>query len=208
MLYTQYGVSKYGLQKYAAELDASGQNDARWVDLAQYAPEFLAEIRELKEIYWTEGFEVARLEDDIKDAFAQTSISTATWGLLRWEEIFGIETNLQLSYEQRREALYIKKNSHGTATPRFIREGVESLCGGEARVIEYNGEYRFVVRFIGIKGIPRNMGSIINFLETVKPAHLAYSFEYRYTTWDEITNLTWGGVSVHTWDEIATMTEV
>lgn len=202
-----FGKNQYGLIQYAQEKNADeGQKDY-YVDLARYAPFFLAEVRELKAIYETEGYAVGLLEHELSDLLDQCFISTATWGLTRWEQVYGLVTNMALTYEQRREILMAKLRGQGTTTSQMIRETAETFSGGEIEVIEDNPHYHFIVRFIGIKGIPRNMNAFIAMLEDIKPAHLSYSFEYRYTIWNELISRSWNSVADITWDGMRTLKE-
>lgn len=200
-----YGKSSYGLIQYAQERPSSETSDDYFVDLSRYVPPFLAEIRELAEIYRTEGYEIGALWHDLEDLRSQCFISTATWGLILWEKMYEVTSNLALSYEQRREILMAKARGHGTTTKEMIRLTAAAFSGGDVEVIEFNSESRFVVRFVGIKGIPRNMQSFIAMLEDIKPAHLAYSFEYTYTVWDNLADMTWGELGTKTWDEVRVM---
>lgn len=200
-----YGKSSYGLLRYAQNRSENTTPDEYFVDLSRYVPPFLAEIRELAEIYRTEGYEIGLLQHDLEDLRNQCFISTATWGLILWEEMYGVATNLALSYEQRREILMAKARGHGTTTKQMIEETAAAFSGGEVEVIEYNSENRFVIRFIGIKGIPRNMQAFVSSLEDIKPAHLAYGFEYTYTVWNSLDQLTWGDLGIKTWDDIRVM---
>jgi len=202
-----YGKNQYGLIQYAQERNSDEEQKDYYVDLARYAPPFLAEIRELKAIYEAEGYAVGLLEHELSDLLNQCFISTSTWGLTRWEEVYGLVTNMALSYEQRREILVAKLRGQGTTTAQMIQETAETFSGGEIQVIEDNPNYHFIVRFIGIKGIPRNMNAFVSMLEDIKPAHLSYSFEYRYTTWGELINRSWASVSGFTWDSIRTLKE-
>jgi hypothetical protein len=202
-----YGINKYGLIQYAQEKSTDEEQKDYYVDLARYAPPFLAEIRELKAIYETEGYAVGLLEHELSELLDQCFISTATWGLTRWEEVYGLVTNMALSYEQRREILMAKLRGQGTTTAQMIKETAETFSGGEIEVIEDNPNYHFIVRFIGIKGIPRNMNAFVSMLEDIKPAHLSYSFEYRYTVWNELINRSWGSLTGHTWDSVRTLKE-
>ena len=202
-----YGKNQYGLIQYAQERNSDEEQKDYYVDLARYSPPFLAEIRELKAIYEAEGYAVGLLEHELSDLLNQCFISTSTWGLTRWEEVYGLVTNMALSYEQRREILVAKLRGQGTTTAQMIQETAETFSGGEIQVIEDNPNYHFIVRFIGIKGIPRNMNAFVSMLEDIKPAHLSYSFEYRYTTWGELINRSWASVSGFTWDSIRTLKE-
>lgn len=202
-----YGKNQYGLIQYAQEKSTDEEQKDYFVDIARYAPPFLSEIRELKAIYEAEGYAAGLLEHELSDLLDQCFISTSTWGLTRWEQVYGLATNMALSYEQRREILLAKLRGQGTTTAQMIKETAETFSGGEIEVIEDNPNHHFTVRFIGIKGIPRNMNAFISMLEDIKPAHLAYSFEYRYTTWSELINRSWSSAVGFTWDSIRTLKE-
>ena len=200
-----YGNTLYGLAKYAREAEDSYTPEEYFVDLARYVPPFLAELRELSALYETEGYEIGYLEHNLRDLFDQCFITTATWGLVLWESMYGVVTNLSLSYEQRREILMAKLRGQSTTTKQMIRDTAAAFSGGEVRVIEDNSKHHFIVRFVGVKGIPRNMQAFIDMLEDIKPAHLSYSFEYTYTVWGNVKGLTWGDLKTKTWGEVKTM---
>lgn len=203
-----YGSEKYGRQKYALEDLESEIREKYFVDLSRYVPPFIASVREMKAIYETQGYEIGLLQYHLEDLIDQCFVATATWGLGRWETMFGVTTNMKLSYEQRREILLAKIRGQGTTTRKMIQSTAESFSGGEVDVIEDNENYRFVIRFIGIKGIPRNMQAFVTMLEDIKPAHLGYRFEYTYTTWNSLLIFTWNDLNGKTWDELRVMREV
>lgn len=170
-----------------------------YIDIARYAPPFFRDVRELAQIYRAEGYELGLLQYYLDDLAKQAFVSTATWGLVYWEEQYGIATNLTLDYEDRREILYAKMRGQGTTTIAMIKQTAEAFSGGEVDVIEDNPNHFFIVCFVGVKGIPRNMQAFINMLEDIKPAHLAYRFEYRYTVWNNLLGDTWDGLGGLTW---------
>lgn len=200
-----YGKTSYGRGQYAQEGSSTIVPEEYFVDLARYAPPFLAEIREMAETYRTQGYEVGQLEHDLRDLLDQCFIPTATWGLTRWENVYGVTTNLSLSYEQRREILMAKIRGQGTTTKKMIEDTAAAFSGGEVQVIENSRNYHFIVRFVGIKGIPRNMQAFISMLEEIKPAHLSYEFQYTYTVWNDLKKYTWEELSGKTYDEVKIM---
>ena len=160
-----YGNIQYGRNQYAQERAGSNIPEEYFVDLAKYAPPFLAELREMAEIYRTQGYEVGQLQHDLEDLIDQCYIVTATWGLSRWEQMLGVATNMSLTYEQRREILMAKLRGQGTTTRKMIEDTAVSFSGGEVKVIEDNPNHLFIIQFIGIKGIPRNMQAFVSMLE-------------------------------------------
>lgn len=177
------------------------------VDLSRHAPPFFRGIREIAAAYQAQGYEAGRLQYALEDMLRQSSIVTATWGLSRWEGTYGIATNLALTYEQRREILMAKLRGQGTTTRQMIEDTAAAFSGGEVHVTENNQGHYFTIQFVGIKGIPRNMQAFISMLEDIKPAHLAYVFEYRYTVWGELGPYAWGSLKGMAWEGIRTLKE-
>jgi len=199
-----YGTAQYGIVKYAENTPSAEDIEKYKVDLTKYVPPFVNEITEMKASYDVQSTELGSLlyyADDVKN---QLRIDTATWGLIYWEDAYGIETNLSLSYEQRRAIAKAKKKGQGTTTIQMIKTVAETFSGGQVGIIEHDDDYYFTVQFIGVKGIPSNMQSFINMLEDIKPAHLGYVFKYTYTNWDYLDNrnLTWDNVESSTWDQL------
>lgn len=176
------------------------------IDLKIYVPELLKEIKEFSALYEVDNKELNDILTEIYDIFSQCRIKTATWGLVYWEELFGITTDLSLSYEERREALIARKTGHGTATISKIKDIARSFTGGEIEVIENSADYSFVIKFISQKGIPSNLEAFKDAIDKIKPSHLAYTLQFLYNTWGMLknNNRTWGSVSDKTWDEIRT----
>lgn len=198
-----YGQYKYEEYRYGEEGIPDGQDiDLLIPNLMKYLPWYYEKSITMKEIQESIAKEFGVLAYYMENAQKQFFIDTATWGLSIYEKELGLKTNLSLTYEERREIIKAKLRGMGTTTKAMIKNTAEAFSGGEVDVIEYPSEYRFVVKFIGIKGIPRNMESFINMLETIKPAHLAYEFKYTYTVWNHLTDLTWGQANTMTWDEL------
>lgn len=176
-----------------------------FVDLTKYVPSFIYEnIEDMKSIYKSQGEELGRLLYYLEDLKNQLFIDTATWGLTLWEKEFGIETNLNYSYEQRREVLKAKKRGQGTCTVELIKNVAESFSGGEVNVIENTDLWTFTIQFVGVKGIPKNMQGLINAIDDIKPAHLIYDFKYTYTSWNYLDskNLDYNTLDNIMWDNL------
>lgn len=178
-----------------------------FLDLTKYVPHFVCQIHEMKALYDVQGKELGDLNYYISDLLKQCFIDTATWGLLYWEDEYGIETNLSLSYEQRREILKAKKRGQGTTTKAMLKNAAEAFSGGEVSIIEDNENYLFIIQFVGVKGIPQNMQAFMNMLEDIKPAHLTYNFKYTYTIWNFIMEkkLTWNNIKIKNWKSLKYM---
>lgn len=197
-----YGEYRYGEYKYGEEVQFIPPSVEKYrVDLVQYLTSNYQDGEVIKKLMQIIEEELGVLKYFSIELGAQASIDKATWGLRRWEEELGIEYNPSMSYEERREIIKAKLRGRGTTTKAMIKNTAESFSGGEVDVIEYPEEYKFVVKFIGEKNIPRNMQRFVNMLETIKPAHLTYEFKSTYVVWDHLTDLTWGQANAMTWNE-------
>lgn len=132
----------------------------------------------------------------------QAVIEKVTWGIREWEKELGIKYNPSTSIEERREIIGAKVRGRGTTTKQMLINTAEVFSGGEVDVIEYPEEDYFIVKFVGTKGVPTSMEEFTNMLDSIKPAHLEYAFEYTYTTWGELKERTWDEVAQYTWGEI------
>lgn len=197
-----YGNGLYGQNNYGSEDSNDGNQDERYINLLDYLPEFYLGIKEMIELQLTLGYEVGDASYTLKDILEQFFIQTSTWGLDRWEKVFGIATDKSRSYEYRREVILAKLRGFGTTTKDMIKNVAIAFSGGEVEIQEHPSEYRFVIQFVGVKGIPQNMSGLISAIDDIKPAHLAYSFKYTYTSWDNLKTMLWGTLKQRTWSEL------
>ncbi|GEP65800.1 hypothetical protein CBE01nite_35680 [Clostridium beijerinckii] len=195
-----YGTTQYGIN----EEDNIDEIKLISPDLMKYMPDYYITSKVMKELENSNSLELGRLNYKIRDIKNQLWIDTATWGLSYWEKEYGIETNLLLGYEQRREVLKAKKRGQGTTTKQMIKNVAETFSGGEVNIIQDNPNYAFVVQFVGVKGIPKNMQLFKDMLENIKPAHLGYTIKYTYTVWNVLkeNKLTCNNAKLKTWDEL------
>jgi uncharacterized protein YmfQ (DUF2313 family) len=195
-----YGTGLYGQNYYSSNIDGTGADES-FINLMELLPDYYQGVREAEELQTILGYKVGDVKQKTQGLLDQCFISTATQGLDRWEKIFGIQTDMSKSYERRREILLAKLRGTGTTTKEMVKNVSIAFSGGEVAIQEYPAEYRFVVQFIGIKGVPQNMAGLIAALDEIKPAHLAYSFKYTYTVWQQI-NMTWQQAEQKTWGDL------
>jgi len=148
--------------------------------------------------------ELDRFDKRLDDVLKQFFIDTADFTLERWEKELGLEVNNNLNIDYRRSRIKSKLRGQGTITVSLIKNVAESFSNGEVDVIENNAAYEFAVKFVGIKGIPPNMEDLKRAIEEIKPAHLGYKFEYTFTVWKEVKNLTWAQIKSGTWNDLKT----
>lgn len=197
-----YGQYQYGTFSYSDAPLTPDDIKPFIPDLMKYLPPYYHKIYEMKEIQKTSANELGFLKYFADDIFKQVFLDTATWGLELWEKDLGIITDFSKSDQFRREIIKARLRGRGTVTKKLIKKIAESFTNAEVEVIEQPATFSFVIKFIGVKGIPPNMAGLIEEIENIKPAHLLYSFEYTYTWWDKLKELTWNEASEKTWDEL------
>lgn len=145
------------------------------------------------------------LENGLSSTISECFVSTASKLLTRYENLLGLAVDVSKSEEFRRERIRAKISGAGTTTKQMIEDVSRSYSNGEVEVVEDNGNGRFIVRFVGMLGIPGNMADLKLTIEEIKPAHLMVEYEYIYNTWEDANVLTWEAALAYTWEEIRTV---
>lgn len=140
---------------------------------------------------------------DYQDLLNQFFIKSATWGLDMWEEFAGLPVSPHLKDRIRRQNILNALQNRDTVTVKTIQSLAEGYSGGACEVTEQNEEYKFTIKFVGVRGEPESLLSLKEALERMKPAHLTYELIFTYMTHEEMTryhktwdkweelNLTW-----------------
>lgn len=179
---------------------------AKAPDLMPYLPEYYQNSDVVKNVMYSESYEIGKVYVTLEDIEKQLYIDSATWGLSIFEKIYNITPKADSTFEERREVIKAKKRGRGTTTKAMIKNTAEAFSGGEVDITEHPENYYFTVKFVGAKGIPQNMSGFLNMLNEIKPAHLNYEIEYSFTVWNFIQSqlMTWDTAKAKTWDEIKT----
>jgi hypothetical protein len=197
-----YGNYQYGAFSYSDTPLTNDDIESFIPDLMKYLPKYYYRSNLMIAIQDANAKEIAKVRYTIDDARKQLSIDTATRGLVWRERDLGIVTDLSKPEMFRREIIKAKLQGRGTITKELIKNTATAFANAEVDVIEHNDEFAFTIKFIGVKGIPPNMAGLINEIEIIKPAHLLYNFEYTFTWWGLLSDLTWENAESMTWDEL------
>ena len=110
--------------------------------LKKSEPPFVAQMREMAELFGAEQPELDRLEGILTELLAQFYIKTATYSLNQWEQDFGIVEDPELTQEQRRARVLAKLNMRMPATVKMLENLVRQTMGAEnVRIEEHPTEY-------------------------------------------------------------------
>lgn len=198
-----YGQDIYGTLLYFQNIFPSDQEiELIYPDLMQYLPKYYLKSLVMKNLQDSFSKELAIANYNIQDIVNQLFVDTATWGLELWERELKITTDVSKPYEYRRSFIKAKIRGVGTTTKNMLKNTALAYTNAEVDIIENFNDYSFVLKFVGVKGIPLNMAPLIETIEEIKPAHLNYSFEYTYTWWYKLKELTWASAGLNTWNEL------
>lgn len=198
-----YGEQMYGEPEISVEPPAP---PSREIDLMKYLTSNYQDGENIRKLIAIEEYELGELGAYIEDLERQFCVDTATWGLTMWEQELAIKRSASQSLEERREQIRAKLRSYGTVTVERLQNIAEAFSGGETEIIENPDAFKFVIRFIGVKGIPRNIGALKEIITMIKPAHLTYDWEFTWTWWAYLTDqeVTWNKAGEGSWNDLKT----
>lgn len=189
-----------------------GNLDKYTTNIINYLPSYYRDRINVKKLMEITDRELGELNYYAITLGGQATVKKATWGVRTWEKEMGIVYNPSMPLEDRREVVIAKIRGRGTTTKKMIKNIAEAFSGSEVEVIEFPEEHYFVIKFVGTRGVPKNMQGFIDMLNLIKPSHLEYLFEYTYLTWDNFDNYNktwdeWDALNL-TWDEFEIYNEV
>lgn len=133
----------------------------------------------LKWIFEVMGIEIdlARIKYD--ELRLQAFPETATWGLIYWEQQYGISVNELLDIETRRNNIISRMRYRAPMNLCRVEKIVESVCGRSVKVIENTAPYTFNV-VIGNGDKVISYPDVIKRLKKIKPSHQKFTLETHY----------------------------
>lgn len=154
-------------------------------NLIELYPDHL-QNKTISEILKVEQYQLELEEKAIDNLIREFFIDTATFSLDTWAKFAGIEDDPLLDLDVRRSNIKAALKAKEVTTVEVIKPIAESYSNGTCEIIEDYANYKFTVKFTGTVGVPSRIDEIRKIIDKVKPAHLAYDFEFKYRTWNDI----------------------
>lgn len=124
----------------------------------------------------------ARAEADKDFTLEQLFPSTASgWGLAIWEEAYGLRREAGQTERQRRARVLAKIKGVSTTTVERIRGIAQVFSPSRVEAEERSTESRFIIWYVETIGEIDNKEDLVDIINELKPAHLAWSIKYRET---------------------------
>ncbi|MBD3861782.1 YmfQ family protein [Bacillus sp. 28A-2] len=144
-------------------------------EMKNYLPPYFTEIYEVDHLLKTEAPEFEQLDESIFDVTDQFFPLTATWGLNRWERMLKVQRESDDSIELRRARLLNMMSNIPPITYLSLEKSVNRFLKNPSAIIRLTANrYHFALR-VNLDDL-QNTRYIVDILETLKPAHLAYTF--------------------------------
>lgn len=144
--------------------------------LNKSVPPFVAQMREMAELFLAEQPELDRMEKELTELLKQFYIKSATYSLDQWEDEFGIERNSSLTLMQRRARVLAKLNSNPPATVKMLENLVFQILSANAvTIVEHPSEYHFDV-YVNSDYLIETFEIADEAVRLARPAHLSYKF--------------------------------
>lgn len=174
------------------------------MDLMTLLPDYYNDNATMEELQGIISTDITAMTGSVGETIDECFINTASSLLSRYEKIYGITVDVSKSDEFRRERIRAKIRGIGTVTKQMIIDTAASYSNGEVEVIEDPASYSFKIKFVGTVGIPENMADLTVTIEEIKPAHLAFTFEYVYNTNQVLSTMTHAQLAAYTHDQLRT----
>lgn len=145
---------------------------------------------------------LAQIWEAVADVEAQLNVGTATWGLKLWERDYGLTPDVSETDEERRARVRSHMRGAGTTTVDMLRNLTAAYLGGETAVDDTRELWHLMITFIGVVGVPSNMGDLIAAVTAARPAHMIVDYIIRYNLWGEVKTRTWGALRARTWHDV------
>jgi len=62
--------------------------------------------------------------------------------------------------------------------------------------------FEFIIIFDDLVGVPSNMQDVYDAINAIKPAHLIFTYQFKYNKWIDVNSLTWEELEAYTWQEV------
>lgn len=142
-------------------------------DLMDTLPRYYDDSPEVDAIMSATAQQVDKTRQRAREITDQFYVRTATHGLDEWERILALSPRPNSSLEFRRSRILARLNGTAPATVAYLTDTVNAhVADKSARIVEYNGEYRFEAEIPVENAI--DTPAIHNAINEVKPAHLAF----------------------------------
>lgn len=176
-------------------------NNIRTIDLEEYLPDILKDVREMRAIMQAETPEVQAIWDACEDCMNDQFITEATEnGIARREKMLDITPFATDTLDDRRFRLLSRYNENIPYTRKSLATLLESLCGADGYVLTITTA-TFTVNVKVALGVKKQEAIVGELLERVLPYNMIFTVELLYNTWAKAAPYKWSDFEALTWKD-------
>lgn len=177
-------------------------NNIRTIDLSDYLPDVLKDVREMRAIMDAETPEVQAIWDACEDLMNDQFISEATEnGVARREKFLDITPFATDTLDDRKFRLLSRYSENIPYTRRSLEALLETLCGAGGYTLTITTA-TFTVEVKVALGVKKQEAIVTETLERILPYNMAFSVKVLYNTWAKAKSYKWSELKKLTWKDL------
>lgn len=174
----------------------------RDLNLIEYLPYILHEIKEYKEIAKVENPELITLwqsvENVLNDQFIQSSTEN---GVKRWESILKVLPKGTDNLDERKFRILTRLNEQLPYSLKMLHQQLTTLCGEDGYSVELkNKEFTLSVK-VALTA-KSNFGDVDSLLHRIVPANMIIDLSLKYNQYSTLANFTYAQLANYTYDQL------
>lgn len=172
------------------------------MNLEDYLPNIVKEVREFAALMATENTETTDLHSAIQSVFNDQFATTLTEnGCKRWESIMSIKPLDTDTIDIRRYRILARLNEQLPYTERNLEQRLADLCGEDGYEIALDKpNYKLKVRIA--LDVKKKYDEVEKMLDRTTPCNLVLDISLLYNKWNMVSEKTWGAATNITWKQI------
>lgn len=143
--------------------------------------------------------ELENIEIKITDIYNNMFLQSSTWGLDIFEKELDLEYIEDKTIDERKSIISAKWRGAGKLTLELIQDTVKAYTNNTV-IVRFDG--KIILDFTNKIGKPKDINSLINSIEDIKPAHLGVEYIFKFRNWNELSNCNWNVVKNNSWFDI------
>lgn len=141
----------------------------------------------LKALFNAVNKEIEKLQNLTDEANDQFFFDKLTLMLEFYENLLGLTPTALQTIDDRRSAVQARWKASGHNYIGLLQKIAESWKKGETIIDFIDGHIH--IEFTNIYGVPADLNTLLKSFESTKPAHIGYSYKFKYLLKENIHNL-------------------
>jgi hypothetical protein len=174
----------------------------REINLIEYLPGVLREVKEFKSLSAAENPEAITLWEELENVLDDQFVNESTLnGVKRWESMLGVKALDTDVLSDRRFRILSRLNEQLPYTYKNLDAQLALLCGVNGyKLILDNSAYALTVK-VALTA-KKKFTEVGNLLDRVVPCNIIISLLLLYNQWQTLEQYTWQHLEQYTWEQL------